>query len=842
MRDNSRKTEYVKISEANFPAPFPQQLEFSSPARGTQNIVHTGMLIPEAHEIFVCAKCCLRGVVLTAAEMDAMGRYSALEIREDNVLNGDMEDMMVEGVADIIEKLSYRPKAILIYISCQHFFLAYDMSIVFRRLRERFTDIDFTDCYMIPTLRKSGVTPDQKMRMQMYSLLKPQIELNDKQVNYVGSNLALLESSEIYEYFEARCITLKSIHDCRTYEEYQGLAEGRLNIFNEPVALMGAEMMEKSLGIPHLYLPNVFRFEDLRKNYGMLDEFFGEAEGFDLDGWEAKAAKAVEEAKAVIGDKPIAVDYTLTPRTMNLTRFLMENGFTVSDVFVDALFPEEKDDFEWVKEHNPELIIHPTNRPSMRYVEDLNPEALALGQKAACFMGTDNFVNIAESGGLNGFDGVIQLMELAKDAVLNEKDRREVVQIKGTKLPSVLGGECCVPAPAEMPEVTGKKATASLIPTYSSDQFGICSALYELGGMVVMHDASGCNSTYTTHDEPRWYDRQSMIYISAISEAEAIMGDDDKVINDICDAAAQLNPKFVAIAGAPIPYMIGTDFRAIARVIEKRLGIPCFGFPANGMQGYGVGVAMAHEALAKTFCRKLEGSAAAEGKLKVNLLGATPLDFSINGSIASIKEWCEKEGFEVISSFCMDSSIEEIERAAEADVNLVIAYGGLSAAKYMEAEFGIPYVAGVPYGKLGDAISERIRTGKHESAEAKGAKAVLFGEAVSGRSMAEAIEKEFNIDVTFVCTANAGDEGVRKLLGENDLIAKCEDEVIGILREVKPELVIGDPFYRAIVPETIDFCPLPHEAFSGRIYDKSNPNLIDCSLKEKLEIPERYNA
>ena len=67
------------------------------------------------------------------------------------------------------------------------------------------------------------------------------------------------------------------------------------------------------------------------------------------------------------------------------------------------------------------------------------------------------------------------------------------------------------------------KQVAALVSTYSSDEFGICSALYELGGMVVMHDASGCNSTYTTHDEPRWYDMDSMIYISAISEMEAIL-------------------------------------------------------------------------------------------------------------------------------------------------------------------------------------------------------------------------------------------------------------------------------------------------------------------------------
>ena len=93
---------------------------------------------------------------------------------------------------------------------------------------------------------------------------------------------------------------------------------------------------------------------------------------------------------------------------------------------------------------------------------------------------------------------------------------------------------------------------------------GVCSALFELGGMIIMHDASGCNSTYTTHDEPRWYDMDSMVYISGLSEIEAIMGDDEKLIGDICDAAQELHPRFIAIAGTPIPTMVGFDYEAVA--------------------------------------------------------------------------------------------------------------------------------------------------------------------------------------------------------------------------------------------------------------------------------------
>ena len=102
-----------------------------------------------------------------------------------------------------------------------------------------------------------------------------------------------------------------------------------------------------------------------------------------------------------------------------------------------------------------------------------------------------------------------------------------------------------------------------IIPVYTADVSGVCSALYELGGMVVMHDPSGCNSTYNTHDEIRWYEQDSLIYISGLTEIDAVMGNDAKFIRDIEETAKELHPKFIALAGSPIPFMNGTDFPAI---------------------------------------------------------------------------------------------------------------------------------------------------------------------------------------------------------------------------------------------------------------------------------------
>ena len=150
----------VRIADAGFPSPFYGGLEFSAPARGTWNIAHTGMLIPEAHEIFVCAQGCLRGVVLTAAEMGASERFSTVAVRENNVTDGDLEESLIEGVTDILGKLPVKPPAVLVYTSCIHHFMGADLSHIYRTLRTRFPDIDFTDCYMNPIMRKSGLTPD----------------------------------------------------------------------------------------------------------------------------------------------------------------------------------------------------------------------------------------------------------------------------------------------------------------------------------------------------------------------------------------------------------------------------------------------------------------------------------------------------------------------------------------------------------------------------------------------------------------------------------------------------------------------------------------------------------
>ncbi|MCI6531198.1 MAG: hypothetical protein MR428_08930, partial [Mesosutterella sp.] len=98
----------LPIGQASFPAPFPPTLEYSAPARGPWTIMHLGLLVPETHIVFVCAEACLRGVVLSAAEVRALDRFSTITIEDSNLLKGNTEDVLIEGVGDILRTIPYR--------------------------------------------------------------------------------------------------------------------------------------------------------------------------------------------------------------------------------------------------------------------------------------------------------------------------------------------------------------------------------------------------------------------------------------------------------------------------------------------------------------------------------------------------------------------------------------------------------------------------------------------------------------------------------------------------------------------------------------------------------------
>lgn len=406
-----------------------------------------------------------------------------------------------------------------------------------------------------------------------------------------------------------------------------------------------------------------------------------------------------------------------------------------------------------------------------------------------------------------------------------------------------------------------------IIPVYTGDVSGVCSALYEMGGMVVIHDPSGCNSTYNTHDEIRWYDQDSLIFISGLSERDAILGNDKKFTDDVIRAAESLKPAFIALVSSPIPFMNGTDFKGLARLIEKKTGISTFFIETNGMHDYSVGAGRALEEIVKRYVtapkmkmdakpevinrnkRKEENSFdAADGSRKVNIMGMTPLDFAADGSVSSVREILENHGWEIISCYAMGDSMKNLKRAGEADVSLVVSSVGFRAAKALEERYGIPWVAGAPVKGFEDVVLEKLEKAAETGcsmlaydmeahSKVKKQTVTLIGEPVIMGSIAAAIRRKTGMRTNVLCPLEQPEELL--LIHKNergeiaDHLIHGEEEAEQFL--MKAEYIVADPLYRPICNPAARFYPLPHLAFSGRCFIKNVVNLLEDDYCEWLK-------
>lgn len=410
--------------------------------------------------------------------------------------------------------------------------------------------------------------------------------------------------------------------------------------------------------------------------------------------------------------------------------------------------------------------------------------------------------------------------------------------------------------------------------TYTADVSGVCSALYELGGMTVIHDPSGCNSTYSTHDEPRWFDSDSLMFVSGLDEMTAVLGDDNVLIDDVDHAVRDLKPRFVTLCSGSIPHIIAFDCKGVAHLLEKRTGVPMLPVATTGNRSYVAGVGAALTEWVKRFADPSESPyrAAPSDAFSVNLLGVTPLDFSINGNVDALRKAFEEAGIPVNCCAAMGESFDSLRHIFRASVNVVVSSCGRRLARYMEQTAGIPYVEGTPIGAYGAARLPELAKEAYEKKRAS-LEEDLHGalDGASGSLRMLLAKKKGDSEAICLWKGNPAHDrwdvpdGQILIIGEevfaqslaaaiNQLTPDCRHELRafavwpdvdhGFPEDVLAELIrksryiIGDPLYRTIPHDSKQniFVDFPHEAYSGRIFRDQIPVFIgkDYDVAELL--------
>lgn len=337
------------------------------------------------------------------------------------------------------------------------------------------------------------------------------------------------------------------------------------------------------------------------------------------------------------------------------------------------------------------------------------------------------------------------------------------------------------------------------LPPFTPDYSGCSSALYELGGMIILHDASGCTGNVLGYDEPRWESAstsRALVFCSAYRHLEAVLGQDDKVIDRIVEAANSLKPRFIALVGSPVPMLVGTDYVGMAREIEARTSIASFGFDTKGLEFYDNGYMKATIALLRRYARKLPTV-----RRSINLLGLTPIDFGYRGNDRAILSLLEENKIAVNCSFSMNFTLEDIGTAGQAELNVALSEAGVEVALYMMKEFGIPFISTVPYsdGKRFIEDIENAFLGRTAEREVGiydfDRRFLIIGEQVSSNALRREIEIRSGIKTDVAILFSHRPELLRK--GDYSFVQ--EKDIRNLVNSGMYTDVVADPLIKQLI-------------------------------------------
>ena len=380
------------------------------------------------------------------------------------------------------------------------------------------------------------------------------------------------------------------------------------------------------------------------------------------------------------------------------------------------------------------------------------------------------------------------------------------------------------------------KGLRKYLTPFAPDQSGAVSVLYELGGMLVICDAGGCTGNVCGFDEPRWFETRSAVFSAGLRDMDAILGRDDRLVAKLADAAEKLDVTFAAVIGTPVPAVIGTDYRALERMLAKKTELPVLTVNTDGMELYDRGEEKAYLALFGRFAgenvdvepgniEKTQTAESCDGKRngknedvsvdiedrpRVGIIGMTPQDVSDLKAAEKIRKLYADQGLCAVC-YGMGDGLEEVKKASLTVKNIVVSPAALKAAQYLQKKFGTPYEIAYPLAP--ELVPEMDYRGK---------KILIVQQQVIANAMRKEIEKRTGEkeEITTATWFMRKEEILADLRvsAADDISLKEEDDFISLVGKDGYDVIFADPCMERMIPEFEGiFIPLTHFAVSGKL-------------------------
>lgn len=772
----------------------PATLAFNSPGAEGFGVKRAGLAIPGSVMLVVAPGCCGRNTSLVSSMPAYHDRFFYLNMDETDIVTGRHLRKIPQAVQEVVDGLPQRPQVVMICITCVDALLGTDMERVCRKAEER-VGLPVRPCYMYALTREGRRPPMVHVRQSLYSLLDP-LPKRATSVNLLGFFSTLSQDCELYSYLRGMGVkAIRQIAGCDSLEEFKLMAEANFNLVLHPEARFAADDLQRRLGIPSIELTRLYQIDRIHTQYQALGKVLGVS--FDDQADYDQAQATVEAFRAAHPTATFAVGECLNGDAFEVALALVRYGFGVREVF-GTVSAENHVFVRRLAELSPSTRIYSNMDPSMIHYDARQcPVEVALGKDAAWYHPDAVHLDWNQDVQPYGYAGVTALFQALADA-WEARDAQSDAAVSGARASESLGEgtsgceACSACAPMAAPSGAVRGLRRFLTP-FAPDQSGAVSVLYELGGIVVICDAGGCTGNVCGFDEPRWHTARSAVFSAGLRDMDAILGRDDKLVGELVDASTKIDARFAAVVGTPVPSVIGTDYRALRRMSERRGTLPTITVDTTGMELYDVGAQKAYLALFDRFAT--EQLPVEPGR--VGVLGANPLELS--ATTADVLRAA------VPGAVCygMGSTFDDVVNASSAERNLVVAPSGLAAAKLLQKRFGTPYEVCDP---LADALIA--------DADVAGRRVLVVHQQVCANSLRDVLLARGAKEVTCATWFMQ----LPELALPQDVQLREEADFVSLVQEGGYDLLIGDPTLWRMIPDyggaAID---VPQFAVSGKL-------------------------
>ncbi|CEO06077.1 nitrogenase component 1 [Paraclostridium sordellii] len=188
---------------------------------------------------------------------------------------------------------------------------------------------------------------------------------------------------------------------------------------------------------------------------------------------------------------------------------------------------------------------------------------------------------------------------------------------------------------------------------------------------------------------------EAKVYSTHMDQSDVTFGKYERLEKAIVEIDKNISPKYIFVMASSISSIIGADIISVCDTLKDLTNAKLIPITTGGLKDdYNTGVEYALELLA---CEIVKDNNI--DKSKYNILGANIDKYNYLSDVKEV-ERIMNDLFDkkLNTTFTANTSIEEIEEASKASLNIVIRKEALKAAEYMKEKYNIPYIYKNLYG------------------------------------------------------------------------------------------------------------------------------------------------